>query len=251
MRIALVGYGKMGRMIKQSALCSSHEIAAIIDPFSDDADVTGKSLASLLSCDFDVVIDFSCPSSAYENILFYAEHGMSAVIGTTGWYSRLDEIKSRIDPNACSIIYSGNFSIGFAMMMKTVAYISRLMDKVPSYDVCIEEVHHRAKADSPSGTAEMLKEIVLENIGRKKSTVYGNAEGRIGEDELQVASIRLGSVSGIHDVIFDSDADTIEIKHSARSRKGFADGAVKAASWIYGRKGFFSFDDFINDFLGV
>ena len=250
MKIALVGYGKMGRMIESSALSAGHEITAVVDPFSDSDRVTGRDLSSLLGRCVDVVIDFSAPLSACENILFYAKHSMSAVIGTTGWYSHLDEIRSKIDVSNCSIIYSGNFSIGVAIMMKSAAYISSLINNVSSYDVCIEEIHHRAKADSPSGTAEMLKDIVLGSIERKKRAVYGNVEGRIKEDELQISSLRLGSVSGIHSLIFDSPSDTIELKHTARDRSGFADGAVKAASWIHSRKGFFSFDDFINDLLG-
>ena len=225
MRIAIVGYGKMGRIVEEAALSSSNEVVAVIDPFSDSPNVTGRSLSDLDVEGVDVVIDFSSAEGAYENMLFYAGSSLSAVVGTTGWYDRLEELKNNLAGQNCSIIYSGNFSIGVAIMLRASAYISSLMNRAASYDVAIED--------------------------RKKSIVYGNPEKRIDSSALQVSSLRLGCVNGIHSLIFDSEADTIELKHTARSRIGFAEGALSAAAWIHGRKGFFSFDDFINDFIGV
>ena len=251
MRIAIVGYGKMGRIVEEAALSSSNEVVAVIDPLSDSPNVTGRSLSDLDVEGVDVVIDFSSAEGAYENMLFYAGSSLSAVVGTTGWYDRLEELKNNLVGQNCSIIYSGNFSIGVAIMLRASAYISSLMNRAASYDVAIEEIHHRAKSDCPSGTAKMIASTVLDNMDRKKSIVYGNPEKRIDSSALQVSSLRLGCVNGIHSLIFDSEADTIELKHTARSRIGFAEGALSAAAWIHGRKGFFSFDDFINDFIGV
>lgn len=249
MNITIVGYGKMGRMIEEEALRTSNNVVAIIDPLSSDKAVTGGNLTDI-SPETDVVMDFSSPSSAVGNILYYAEASISAVIGTTGWYSHLDELIRVIDTSRCSIIYSGNYSIGVALLMRSVEYISRLMDSFPSYDIAIEEIHHKRKADCPSGTAEMLKDIIIKNITRKKSAVYGNPEGVLDSEELEISSLRLGSVNGVHTVIFDSPVDTLTLTHSAKSRAGFASGALLAAEWINGRSGFFSMDDFLSDFLG-
>ncbi len=249
MNIAIVGYGKMGKMIRSCALEQGHRISAVIDPVSSESAVSGKALSDIPLDKTDVVIDFSAPESALENILFYGKNGVSAVIGTTGWYTGLDKIKSSLDLSRASIIYSGNFSIGVAILLKTAEYLSRLMNKAESYDVAIFEAHHSAKKDAPSGTAEMIAAKVLENIDRKTRVLYGNPEGKINNTDLQISSMRLGAISGKHSIIFDSDADSITLSHSAKTRQGFASGAVAAASWIYGRKGLFSMDDFINDFL--
>lgn len=250
MNIAIVGYGRMGRMVMESARGMGIGVSSVIDPFSDDKEVTGRSLSDIPLSRVDAVIDFSASESVLENIEYYASSGIAAVIGTTGWYDRLDAIKGKLDLEKCSIIYSGNFSIGVAILLKSASYLSRLMNRVSSYDVAISESHHRMKADSPSGTALMLADAVLGNIERKSRVVYGAPEGRIGDDELEISSLRVGSVAGIHSLIFDSSCDTIELKHTARSRSGFAEGAIRAAIWLQGRKGFFSMDDFINDFLG-
>ena len=151
MRIAIVGYGKMGRIVEEAALSSSNEVVAVIDPFSDSPNVTGRSLSDLDVEGVDVVIDFSSAEGAYENMLFYAGSSLSAVVGTTGWYDRLEELKNNLVGQNCSIIYSGNFSIGVAIMLRASAYISSLMNRAASYDVAIEEIHHRAKSDCPSG----------------------------------------------------------------------------------------------------
>ncbi len=249
MNIAIIGFGKMGKMIKEDATQRGWTITSIIDPDSTDSNVTGKTLSDIPLSKTDVAIDFSSPSSALDNIRFYAESGLSAVIGTTGWYDRMDEIRKSIDLNTCSILYSGNFSLGVAILLKSAGYLSSLMNRISSYDVSIVETHHREKADSPSGTARMLASTVLEKIERKERVVYGNVEGKISHSDLQVSSIRLGSICGDHSLVFDSPADTIVLSHSARNRGGFSQGALSAASWIAGRKGFYSMDDYIDDFL--
>ena len=249
MRIAIVGYGKMGRMIRERALASGHTISAIIDPFADLPEVTGKSLSVFALEDSDVVIDFSSPKGVVDNIIFYAHCGIPAVIGTTGWYDQLPFIESMTEGDPLSIMYSGNFSIGVAVFLKTVGAISRLMDKIDDYDVAISETHHKAKLDSPSGTAVMIADEVMKGMSRKTRLLYGNAEESINPEELQISSVRVGSVPGIHEVVFDSAYDTITLKHSARNREGFANGSIRAASWLMGRRGIFNMDDFISDFL--
>ncbi len=251
MNIAIVGYGKMGKMVRQAAISAGHTVTSIIDPFIDDIIISGKTAEEIDVEHTDVAIDFSIPSAVAGNMRFYAEAGVSAVIGTTGWYDMLSEVRSELSALGCSVIVSGNFSLGVAVLMKAAGYLSALMNGIDSYDVAISEVHHRMKKDSPSATALMLKDIIMENMDRKKRVLFGNSDGMISPDELQLSSMRLGSTVGEHAVIFDSDADTIELRHTARSRNGFAEGAVRAASWIYGRKGFFTMDDFISDYLGV
>lgn len=248
MDIAIVGYGKMGRMIQSAALAAGHRIAAIVDPVGGEGVLTG--IEALEDKSFDVVIDFSHPSAAVENILYYAEKGYPAVIGTTGWMEKKDELLAKIDTSACSIIYSGNFSIGVAIMLEASSYVSSLLSKAGIYDVAIDEIHHNAKADCPSGTALMIADRVLSSFPQKKKVLVGCPEGRIEPEVLQISCRRVGSCPGTHSLVADSSVDTITLTHSARSREGFAVGAVKAASWIIGKKGFFSMDDFLKDFLG-
>ena len=249
MRIAIVGYGKMGRMIREKALLMGHSISAIIDPIVDLPEVTDKSLSVYALEDSDVVIDFSSPKGVVDNIIFYSHCGVPAVIGTTGWLDQLPFIESMTEGDPTSIMYSGNFSIGVAVFLKTVVAISSLMDKLDDYDVAITETHHTAKLDSPSGTAVMIANEVMKNLSRKTRPLYGNSEERIAPEELQVSSVRVGKVPGIHEVVFDSAYDTITLTHSARSREGFATGAIRAASWLIGRRGIFNMDDFLEDFL--
>lgn len=249
MRIAIVGYGRMGRMIHSVAAEKGIEVSAIIDPYSTDAGVISRSLSMDELSDAEVVIDFSSPESVFDNLIFYGRCGVPAVIGTTGWYDRIDELKSIIDTSSCSILYSGNFSIGIAVYIKTVEKLSRMMNRLSAYDVALSETHHTAKADSPSGTALMIAEKVMENMERKKGILVGNSDGRIDPSVIQISSMRVGKVPGIHELVFDSDEDTITLTHSARSRRGFATGAILAASWLFGRKGLFCMDDFIDDFL--
>lgn len=248
MRIAVVGYGKMGRLIRLEALKCGHEVVAIIDPWSPQSEVTALQLdaASLNGC--DVAIDFTQPQIVCDHIVLYARLGIPAVIGTTGWYSELDSVKKAIEGTQSSIIYSGNFSLGVALFMQVVKKAGQLFDKVGLYDTFIQEIFHAQKADSPSGTAEMLGNILLETSSTKKSLVRESLQRKRTDQEIHISSLRGGTIPGIHTVYFDSDVDTIELTHRARSREGFAIGAVKAASWIAdGRKGFFTLDDMLED----
>lgn len=248
MNIAIVGYGKMGKIVRREAIAAGHTIVDIVDPFICE-DHIKKSVEEIDVERCDVVVDFSIPSVVMENIRFYAESGLSAVVGTTGWYDRLSEVRSLVENMNGSIVYSANFSLGVAAFIKVAEYFSKIMNKLANYDVAIEEIHHREKKDSPSGTALILENLILSNIERKKRAVHGNIDNARSED-LQVSSLRIGSYPGTHRILFDSLSDSIELTHSARNRSGFAIGAIKAASWIKGRKGLFTFSDFIDAFLG-
>ena len=250
MRIAIAGYGKMGRMIH--SLCDAGaEAVSIIDPVSDSPSVTHRRLTaeSLEGC--DAVIDFSSPDSIMENIAMYAETSAAAVIGTTGWHGRLDEVREMIQGTGTRLLYSANFSLGVAIFLKLAEEAGRLIDGIDSYDIAISETHHSAKADSPSGTALMAGQRIIAAVGRKKRILNGNSDGRIAPDQLQIASVRVGSVPGTHSILIDGPSDTITITHQARDRKGFAEGALQAARWLIGQPaGLYSMDDFTAALIG-
>lgn len=251
MKIGVVGYGRMGRMIRNVAQETGHEVVAIIDPVSSAPEVSGVELTvdSLGGC--DAVIDFSVPSCAVDHMLFYARTGIPAVIGTTGWYDRLEEVVSSLkDYPECSIVWSCNFSIGVHLFFEVVKYASGLFAWFDDYDVLVHEIHHAGKADSPSGTAKMIGDILLERMTGKTSLETARLDRRRESSEIHVSSSRGGYFPGVHEVYFDSPVDTVCISHSARSREGFARGAVRAAAWVSdGRKGFFSLDDMMADLL--
>lgn len=253
MRIAIVGYGRMGQRIHALALEAGHTVAAVIDPVSALPAVTHDHLDAEAVADAEVVIDFSSPAAAVDNILMYGRLGIPAVIGTTGWYDRAEEIRGLLEGEKYRILYSGNYSIGVAMLMKLTEAAAALADKVSAYDVSVHEVHHAAKADSPSGTGVMLADILLKGISRKNEVCTEALHAKRGDDVIHLSSERVGYVPGIHTITLDSPEDTITITHSARSRDGFARGAITAAAWLLGssREGLLGMDDFINDFLGA
>ena len=233
MNIALIGYGKMGREIEAAARDTGDTIVEIfdIDRLADAA-----SLAKA-----DVCIEFSTPDSAVRNILTAIEAKTDIVVGTTGWYDRLDDIRGKTSNSA--VLHSANFSLGVNIYFRIVARAAELMNSAAAYDAYVHEFHHRQKADSPSGTALKLADILLDRIDRKKSILGDASHGRIDPAALHVSSTRVGTVPGTHTVGFDSEADQIEITHTAKNRRGFALGALRAAHWVHGRKGLFTMDD--------
>lgn len=252
MKAAIVGFGKMGKAIRDVIISEGDEAVAIIDPYSCDSSVTSRVLDSSALVDADIVFDFSSPASIVDNIIMYSHIGIPAVIGTTGWYNELDRIKAICSDDDTKILYSGNFSLGVALFLKIARRAGELFNKVSGYDVAIREVHHNAKADSPSGTALMIANELIDTLDSKERILIGNSDGKISSDELQISSERVGREPGLHEVVFDSDADSIILEHHARSRSGFATGAVAAGKWLLGtdRKGFLAFDDFLDDLLG-
>ena len=251
MNVAIVGFGRMGKLIYDMLKDSRNDaVSAVIDPVSPDSAVTALKADSTVLSGADVVIDFSAREAMRDNIALYSELGIPAVIGTTGWYRDREEIRS-IAGEKAKIICSGNFSLGVAIFLRLAEAAGRLIDSVDSYDVAISEIHHREKADAPSGTALMAAEKLLSVIGRKKGVQIGNPDGKIGKDLINISSLRTGMVPGTHTVMMDGVADTITITHTARTREGFAEGAIKAAGWIIGKEpGIYTMDDFTDEMMG-
>jgi 4-hydroxy-tetrahydrodipicolinate reductase len=201
--------------------------------------------------DADVVIEFSLPSVAPVNILFLINEKIPVLTGTTGWYDKLPEIGKAVKSAGTSLLWSSNFSPGVHFFYRVACYAAKLMDPFKEYDVAGFETHHNHQADSPAGTAKTLVDRVLSMMTRKKKAVYETLERKPDADELHFASLRVGSTPGTHSLIFDSNADTIEITHTARNREGFAAGAVLAAEWLIAeeRAGIFTMDDVLKELL--
>ena len=233
MRIALIGYGKMGREIDAIGRDQGETIARV---FEVDDRVRAEGLG-----DVDVCIDFSTPDAVVSNIRAAIEARRDIVVGTTGWHEHLPEFRSAAKESG--LLYSTNFSLGMNYFFRIVKRAAELINGAPDYDPYVHEIHHRQKVDSPSGSALTLAQIVLESIDRKTQILTKPPDGKIGPEMLHVTSSRVGVVTGTHTVAFDSDADLIELKHFAKSRRGFALGALKAARWLRGRKGVYTMDD--------
>ena len=248
MRIAITGYGKMGQITEQLAIEKGLEVVSTIDPGVPSAKFKELDKENLRGA--DVAIDFTVPAIVLENIDNYIKYGINAVIGTTGWYEYLQEVKEKVEKSQIGLIWSGNFSIGVNLFFRIIKQSAGLVSKFPLYDVMGYEIHHNRKKDSPSGTMNMIGNILLENLKNKKKIATEKLSRKISEEEIHLASVRGGSVPGTHVVAFDSEVDTIELKHTARSRKGLAVGAIKAAEWIKGKKGFYNIEDMMNEIIG-
>jgi 4-hydroxy-tetrahydrodipicolinate reductase len=234
MRIALIGYGKMGHAIEEVALEKGHEIVLKIDINNSD-DLTKEHLQKA-----DVAIEFTSPHSAVENVRKCFDAGVAVVCGSTGWLEYWDEIKQFcIDKNG-TFVYASNYSIGVNLFFELNTFLAKLMGDHPEYDVVLEEIHHTQKKDAPSGTAITLAEQVLEKIPVKKLWVNHLSDN---PGELEIISERKDPYPGTHVVKYRSAIDDIEIIHTAHNRKGFAAGAVLAAEFIHGKKGIFSMKD--------
>jgi 4-hydroxy-tetrahydrodipicolinate reductase len=247
-KLALIGYGKMGKIIEILAVGKGHEITAIIDPYCEGC---FKEINQEVLSGAEVCIDFTHPQVVVNNIQQIAALGKNMVVGTTGWYDQLDTVKQVVESNQVGLIWSGNFSIGVNALFKIVEYAARVFNNLPDYDVLGHEFHHQNKADSPSGTANMLGKILLDNIERKQKLVYEMLDRKIEPDELHFSSSRGGAIPGTHLVMFDSAVDTIEIKHTARGREGFATGAIMAVEFIKEKTGFYNINDLMNDLITV
>jgi len=254
MKIALIGYGKMGRIIEQNALAQGHTIAAIVEPFAEDTPAgipASKSIADANLDSVDAAIEFSVPITACANITALAQRKIPTVVGTTGWLDKLDEVRKSVESANSSLIWSSNFSIGVNLFYRIAWRAAEIFNNFNEYDVGGFEVHHNKKLDSPSGTAKTLAEGVLSKIERKKKIVWETLDRKPAADELHFPSLRVGAVPGTHSLFFDSQADTIEITHTARSREGFASGAVLAALWLTAkeRRGIFTMDDMLKEYV--
>lgn len=239
MNIAIIGYGKMGHMIENVAKQRHHNIAIRID--TNNKEANEKDISNSIR-NADVCIDFTQPDAVVDNIKKATYYKKNIVVGTTGWYERLDDVRKIVLESNIGLIYSSNFSLGMNLFLQIVELSAKLFNNHDMYDVAGFELHHNQKADSPSGTAKTLAQALLRNIKRKNSIVYA-LNDKIKPNELHFSSLRVGSVPGTHAIIFDSSADTIELSHTARSREGFALGAVIAAEWVYGKRGLFTMAD--------
>lgn len=249
MKIAICGYGRMGRLIEAVAKECRHDITAVIDPVSQDAAVTARVISKESLNAADVVIDFSIPATAVANMRDYASCGVSVVMGTTGWYDQMEAVRTIVESSGIGCIWSGNFSLGVNILFAIVEQAAEIMNRFPEYDCMVHEYHHKNKADSPSGTASMIGAILLNGLDRKDTLVTEMLRRPIGEHELHVSSTRGGEVPGTHIITFDSAVDSIEITHRARGREGFAAGAVKAAEWIEDRSGMFAIEDMMTSMI--
>lgn len=234
MKIAIIGYGKMGQAIEQIAVAKGHEIVLKIN-IDNTADFTPEAIKMA-----DVAIEFTGPETAFENIIKCIENGVPVVSGSTGWLDRLSEVEVAVKEKDGAFLYSSNYSIGVNLFFEVNKYLARLMEDYPSYDVSMEEIHHTQKKDAPSGTAISLASQILENLDRKKNWVNQSASN---PEELSIISKRIDPAPGTHVVTYSSDIDDIEIKHTAHNRKGFASGAVLAAEFLSDRKGIYSMRD--------
>jgi 4-hydroxy-tetrahydrodipicolinate reductase len=278
MKIALIGYGKMGKLLEQRALDLGHNVVAVVEPFAaGSAAVSGAPVSKTIALAYgpagdgplagaDIAVEFTRPETAPENILALVERKIPVLVGTTGWHSRLPEITQKVEEAGSSLLWASNFSLGVNLFYRIAAYAAKIADPFADYDVGGWEAHHNKKADSPSGTAKTLVERVLENMSRKTRAIYDTLPGPPPADAIHFPSLRVGSVPGVHSLFFDSPADTIEITHTARSREGFAAGALRAAEWLVNfpgserpgpgrdsgaaRRGVYTMDDVLADILG-
>ena len=241
MKIAILGYGKMGRIIEQFATERGHEIVLKIN-IDNTEDLTLANLGKA-----DVAIDFSTPDSALSNIELCFDAGVPVVVGTTGWYGHLQTVKNTCEQGNNTLLYASNFSVGVNVFFFVNKVLAKIMNRYPQYEVQVEEIHHTQKLDSPSGTAMTISEGILTELDRKNEWVnelIGSGEEFIVKpDQLLIESHRIEDVPGTHTVIYSSEVDDIEFKHKAHNRAGFALGAVLAAEWLEDKTGFYNITD--------
>ncbi len=244
MKIALLGYGKMGKIIEKIALDRQHEIVLKID-YTNLDDLTVENLQKA-----DVAIEFSTPDTVLGNIAKCFEAKTPIIVGTTGWYGQLELIKSSCEASNNALLYASNFSVGVNIFFHINKVLARLMNNYPYYEVQVEEIHHTQKLDAPSGTAITIAEGIIDNLDNKSEWInvveQNDGPDLLKSNQLLIESLRIDSVPGTHTVIYDSEVDTIEFKHTAHNRTGFALGAVIAAEWLPGKKGFFTASDMFN-----
>lgn len=244
MKIALLGYGKMGQIIERFAQERGHEVVLKIN-IDNLEDLTTSNLRKA-----DMAIDFSAPDAALGNIYACFDANLPVVVGTTGWYGQLQKVKDDCLSSNNTLLYGSNFSIGVNIFFHVNELLAKLMNNFPAYDVQVEEIHHTQKLDAPSGTAMTIAEGIIENLDTKKEWV-NELEGTpfndvLKNDQLLITSQRIEHVPGTHTVIYSSEVDDIEFKHTAHSRAGFALGAVVAAEWLQNKQGFYNIADIFN-----
>ncbi|MDO4789606.1 MAG: 4-hydroxy-tetrahydrodipicolinate reductase [Porphyromonas sp.] len=246
MKIALIGYGKMGKTIYEVAEKRGHKIVSIIDEANAD-DLTNRSSSFFTA---DVAIEFSTPTTAREHIEACFKAGIPVVCGTTGWLSEWDDVIQTMDQEGGTLFYSSNFSIGVYIFGKINELLATYMNLLPQYNVIVDETHHTEKKDAPSGTALTLAQQILKRIDRKLA-IFTTTDGSLApvNEGLTIRAHRKENVPGIHTVSYSSKIDEITIEHKAHGREGFATGTVMAAEYVLGRKGLFTIDSLMEDLL--
>ncbi len=242
MRIAIIGHGKMGHMIEEILKQRGHEIVAVIDEENRD-EFASRAFASA-----DVAIEFTRPEAAVDNLLHAFAAGVPVVCGTTGWLDSMPEIKEICLKGEGTLLWSSNFSIGMNIFMALNRYLADIMVNFPQYQPSLEEVHHVHKLDHPSGTAITLAEELIARTPSLQTWEEPADGATAAPGKLPVKAVREGEVPGIHSITWDSEADSITISHSAKSRRGFALGAVLAAEWLAGKKGFHTMAEMLSDY---
>ena len=241
MKIALLGYGKMGQIIERFAIERGHDIVLKIG-IENVEDFTKENLEKA-----DVAIDFSAPDAAVSNIYKCFEAGLPVVVGTTGWYGNLQQIKNDCLKSNNTLLYGSNFSVGVNLFFHLNKVLAKLMNNYPAYEVQVEEIHHTQKLDAPSGTAMTIAEDIIDAVDRKNEWVNEVVGTPVPEafknEQLLIESHRIENVPGTHTVVYSSEVDDIEIKHTAHNRAGFALGAIIAAEWLENKQGFYSVAD--------
>lgn len=253
MKAAIIGYGKMGHEIEKILIERGHTVALIIDE-ANSADLNEQNLKEI-----DVALEFTTPATAYANIRRCIESATPVVSGTTGWTERLDELRALCLQSGGAIFYASNYSLGVNMMFRLNRRLAALMNRLPQYDVNIEEVHHIHKKDSPSGTAITLAEGIIDELERKsgwenptliefdaKGEPIVHAMGEAAPENIAITSLREGETPGVHTVTYDSEDDLLQLVHIIKNRRALAMGAVIAAEFLYGKRGCFSMDDLLS-----
>ena len=242
MKIALIGYGKMGHIIERIALERGHEIVSKVD-VDNQEEFASEAFASA-----DVAIEFTVPSKAVENYRKAWAVGVPVVSGTTGWSAVLPELKEEIAKKGYTLFWASNFSLGVNLFFELNKRLAQMMNRYANYDVAMTEIHHTEKKDAPSGTAITLAEGILENLDRKSEWVLVDSQQSTVNSQLGIEALREGKVPGTHIIKYDSEVDSITITHEAKSREGFALGAVVAAEFLVGKPaGFYSMTDLMNE----
>ncbi|MEE8134844.1 MAG: 4-hydroxy-tetrahydrodipicolinate reductase [Gemmatimonadales bacterium] len=243
MKLGLLGLGRMGQAVDHLAVAANHEVVTKLDI---DTNPGGDALRDALK-DAEVVVDFTYPDAVVRNIEDVTAAGIPMVIGTTGWYDRMDHVRGIVESNGAGLVWAANFSIGAQILDRLAEHAAALLDRFAEYDPYVWEHHHRGKQDAPSGTAVRLADKIVAAMKRKNRTIVGNPDGQIPPDGLHVASVRAGEAFGKHTVGFDAASETVELTHTARGREGFARGALYAAEWIRGRTGFYEFSQLFDE----
>ena len=238
MNIALFGYGKMGKEIEAIAVKRGHAITARVD--------SKNPKESFDYSDTDVIIEFSRPEFAADNIRFAVDRSIPIIVGTTGWYDDLEELEAYRKSKNGAVLHATNFSVGVNAFFAVNRYLAKIMNDLDEYSAEVVEIHHTEKLDAPSGTGISLTEQIIENHNRYSSWQNDKAEMVTGENVIPIESLRLPKVPGTHEVKYSSEIDTIEIKHTAHNRKGFALGSVMAGEWLVGKTGMFTMQDVLN-----